>query len=303
MAIYEALLSWFVTTFFKKQITSLGNFIKKHRYSSFVLFSLIMFFAFLIQSQQITISPIKTPGEIKGISIKLHFLGMNNNQAVQEKLEKDPIVALNPDILGLKNVCENLQNCYPFEEENWNGWGAFGKNKDNPKILHVTSENFNNPSLFLKNVVPGLLFDFEVQARPLDKNKGNIVIAQNKNWRCIIAEANYKAITCETSYNETESKKRFTKHFSDLKKDDLKSGTNLIISGSTRINSDNKIDLALIIDYIDKNDNKEKAEFNFILPLTNADLLQKSQFGVGIIDPKKEGIEVEFIYARITPRN
>lgn len=208
-------------------------------------------------------------------------------------------VAFNPKLI--KDQPEQVEkgsdnfHSYFNNEEDWVGWEGFAKSLSNPKILMSRGAwPFDNPNLWFQKLKTVPIFNFTLKVTPQNNDKGNLVIAYGQVWRCIIAESNFNAITCETDY-ATRNKKRYLKTLSSLDRLPIKPKTELIIEGSTRIAEGNKLELSLLLKYIDSTDNRQEAPFvfNFDYPSPEPET-NREYVGIGLIDSDGEGIAIEF---------
>lgn len=234
----------------------------------------------------------------KGITFNIFFIDL-------EKIIGDQDIAFNPELIREESEdtkTERDKFRSSFGEDDWIGWEGFAKSLNNPKILMSRGKwPFDNPNLWFQKIKPTPVFELTLKVTPQNSDKGNVVIAYGQIWRCIIAESNFNAVTCETKY-ATKDKERFLKTLSGLDRPLIKPKTELIIEGSTTIVEQNKLKLELIIKYLDEGGNKQEAIFVFKFdypspePETN-----KEHVGVGLIDSDGEGIAVEFNEFTLTP--
>lgn len=185
-----------------------------------------------------------------------------------------------------------------FEESNF-----FSKNPENTKILKSNLPTFkskDNPNLWVKNLFFTPEFHFSITSKFYDKEKGNLTIVYGNDWRCIIGENNFNTITCESFYSNTVKKERKSQHLSSKKLKAIQPETELLTRGSTTIIDNNKLKITLTLEYFDIDNNKQTATFDFETKYLSTNSKEnKKSFGVGIIDPLNEGINIEFMKLEI----
>lgn len=224
-----------------------------------------------------------------------------------EEVPKNHRVAFNPKLIPetqeeLSDETGRFYSKFDKEEE-WAGWEAFTRFLSDPKVLQAKVEwPFDNPNLWFQKTKSSPVFDFTLKSTPQNENKGNLVLAYGQVWRCIIAERNFNAITCEKDY-ASKNKLRILKTLTGLGKRPIKPRTEIIIEGSTAILEKNKLELRLLIKYVTDEEKGDEANFTFEFSYPSPDPKGDSQFiGVGLIDPNEEGIAVEFTEFSLLPR-
>lgn len=192
----------------------------------------------------------------------------------------------------------NLERDFDLE-----GLKFFTSDPENPRILKTNLPKKgikDNPNLWIKNLMFIPEIRFSLTAKLHDDEKGNLTIVYGSDWRCIIGESGFNAITCESCYSNRGKKERKTIYLTSEGHLPIQPETELILKGSTALIKDDYLKITLSLDYFNTEDKREQEDFDFELKFLSSDPHENERkFGVGIIDPNDEGIRIEFLRLEI----
>lgn len=275
----------FLTFFFQNLI----NF-SKRKTMIFRIAVIVMFFLF------------SSAAYFGGVRVK--FYNVNLEPIKETRTEEKSDVAFKAALLEkpLPEECTNEPHCSDFTDtENWKGWERFYKSPDNPREFQaVPSGVFDAPRLWYQKTDTSPEFSLKLKITPKNDVKGNIIISYGDVWRCIIAESNYNAITCEET---TPTKRRYLKYLTTEGYKPIKPKTQITLENLlTSITSTGDLSLSFKLAYVSIEEENVKADINFIIKLPSAKPKEMREYiGVGLIDPNNEAIKAEFQFFNLKP--
>ena len=191
--------------------------------------------------------------------------------------------------------CSDFSNM----ERDFDELNTFTVDRDNPRILKVNlpkDGDKDNSNLWAKLQL-GPEFDFMVRVKLQDEEKGNLTIAYGQDWRCIIGEEGFNAITCESNYNNIKKIRRKKTYLTSLNRPKIQPGEELTVDGIVSLQGDTGLKIKLHLEYFGQNGKKidDVDIYHELEPSSLRPKDDKKRFGVGIIDPEDETIRVEFL--------